>query len=102
MAGIDTTTLMMVMMMSGRGGSNNMLLPLLLMGGLGGNGGSSSLGTLGTMLTPQNMMLGMMPGIGMAGKALLGGAGAVVAGSLLQRRSNKRRTKVKYVRSRRR
>ncbi len=93
---MDTNTLMLVMMMSQGGRQNNMLLPLLLMsGGLGSSSGTSSGGQLASVLTPQNMMLGMLPGVGMLGKMMIGGVGAVLAGSLLRSRS-KRRTRKQY------
>ncbi len=97
---IDTTTLMLIMMMSGSGSSNNMMLPLLLLsGGLGGGEptGTDPMGTLGSVLTPENMMLGMIPGVGMLGKYMIGGIGAVMAGSMLKpKKRYRRRTRVVY------
>lgn len=84
---MDTTTLMMMMMAMG-GRSNNMMLPLMLMM-MGGT-------TSQSLFTPQNVMLGLLPGVGTVGKVLLGGVGAAVVGNMFKRRTYRRRTRVIY------
>lgn len=89
---MDTNTLMMMMMMSGGRSNNNMMQLLLMMTLMGGDSSQ-----LSSALTPQNMMLGMIPGIGVLGKYMIGGVGAVLAGQLMpKRRRYRRRTRVVY------
>lgn len=86
---MDTNTLMLMMLMGGR--SNNMMQMMLMMTLLGGNTSA-----LSTALTPQNMMLGMIPGIGTLGKYMLGGVGAVLAGQFMPKK-RRRKTRTRYV-----
>lgn len=86
---MDTNTMLMLAMMMGSGGSNNnmMLLFLMMSGMLGGTTGSN---TLTQALTPESMAIGMLPGIGTLGKYMIGGVGAVLAGSMFKRKRRRR------------
>ncbi len=90
---MDTTTLMMMMAMSGGRNMNQMLPLLMLSGGLGGNASGIT-----SSLTPNNMMLAMAVKNPVM-RLMLGGTGAMVAGTLLgsfMSRPRRQKTRVVY------
>lgn len=89
---MDAMTLIMLATTMGGGRRNDMLLPLLLMS-MSGTGGS----TFSNILTPQNIMIGMLPAVGSLGKMMIGGAGAVLAGQLIKGPARRRRNRPRTV-----
>lgn len=97
---MDTNMLMMMMLMGG-GRSNNMMSMLMLMMLMGGNTGTNPFGTIGTTLgvSSQQMMIGLIPGLSLFAKGLIGGTGAMIGAKLMSGfapKRRKRRTRVVY------
>lgn len=94
---MDMNTLLPLMLLLGGGSNNNMGMVLMLMMM---SQSSSTVGTnpIGNILTPQAMTIGLLPGMGVLGKYMIGGAGAVLAGSLLKKKTYRRkRAKTVYI-----